>query len=357
MLVLIISPVLGYGNVDFIVNDLGDIPALEPLETLVFEEVNRVREDKGLGLLLRDTQLDDAARQHSKEMADETYVGHISPYPELEDHSLRIYNGGLTDCTVSENIYWTTEVAPDRILNGNIVQGWLDSEPHRKAMLTRDFNYSGMGIYRADDGGLYCTQLFSDRTVIFDEIELSDDVEYVRRVTATFAGDEDIIYLLDGDYRARFTANDGAVLVDFFLIYEDQPVVIMLGREVRKNEIDIFYENEVIPSAGFFLSYEVMDDSLIREDVNVEKIGKYTLRVTGQIINPDGDLFIVDGDVFSPVEYEEDGTFFVDYSIYDNTGVHSIYFTIDNSANHKLIVNSEKPLDEAFMKMQVLPDR
>ena len=81
------------------------------------------------------------------------------------------------------------------------------------------------------------------------------------------------------------------------------------------------------------------------------------MNFAGQIIEPEREFFIVDGDVFSPIEYEKDGTFSVDYPIYDNTGVHSIYFSVDNMANHRVIVNSEKPIDEAFMKMQVLPDK
>jgi len=351
---VVISP--GPSGKDFTVNSLGDIEPLEPLESLVFEEVNRVREDKGLGKLIRDSQLDNAARQHSKEMSEEVYFGHISLYPELEDHSLRIYNSGLTDSTVSENLYWTNEVASNDHLTGKIVQGWLDSEPHKEAMLTDDFNYSGMGLYRTDDGGLYCTQLFSDRAINFERIELSGDVEYIRRVTATFTGDDDIIYLLDDEYKARYAVNDGIALVDFFLVYEAGPAVITLGREVYDHEIDVFYENEVDPSAGFYLSYAITDGSLVKEDVTVEKIGKTTLIVEGRLVDPNGDFLIVDGDVYSAIDYDDDGAFSIDYPIYDNTGVHSLYFVIDESTNHRLIVNSEVPHEEAFMKMQVLPE-
>ena len=185
ILVIIVAAAPGFCSESFIVNSAGDIESLEPLESLVFDEVNKVREDEGLGELLRDARLDDAARQHSKEMADEGYFAHISPFPELENPSHRVYNSGLTDCTVSENLYWTNEIASDEDLVAKIVQGWLESESHRKAMLSDKYDYSGMGFYRADDGGLFCTQVFTDRTILFDKIELSSDIEYVRRVTAT----------------------------------------------------------------------------------------------------------------------------------------------------------------------------
>lgn len=357
ILVITVAALPGYCSENFIVNSLGDIESLEPLETLVFGEVNRIRGDEGLGILLGDMRLDDAARQHSKEMADEGYFKHISPFPELENPSHRVYNSGLTDCTVSENLYWTNEIASDDVLVAKIVQGWLESESHRKAMLTDKYDYSGIGLYRAADGGLFCTQVFTDRTILFDEIEMSSDVEYVRRVTATFESEEDIIYLLDGKYAGRFPVKDGIVLVDILLEYEGGPAVITLGREVEELKIKAFYEEEVDPAAGFYLSYDIIDDSLIKEEVSVEKIGKYNISAKGRIIEPEGEVFIVDGDRSSLVEYEKDGTFAIEYPVYDNTGTHYVYFVVDNSTNHRIIVNSEKPLEEAFMKMQVLPNK
>jgi hypothetical protein len=113
----------------------------------------------------------------------------------------------------------------------------------------------------------------------------------------------------------------------------------------------------VDPAAGLYLRNDITDDSLIKEEVSVEKIGKYTIYAAGRIIEPQGDVFIVDDDRSSLVEYEKDGTFSIEYPVYDNTGTHYVFLVVDNSTNHRIIVSSEKPLEEAFMKMQVLPEK
>ena len=122
-IVLSLAATAGRCSENFIVNSLDDIEPLEPLETLVFDEVNRVRDEEGLGNLIRDTQLDNAARHHSKEMAEEGYFEHDSPRPELKEHSSRIYNAGLTDYATGENLsfLWPGEVLSNEELSKIIV--------------------------------------------------------------------------------------------------------------------------------------------------------------------------------------------------------------------------------------------
>ncbi len=357
LIVIIFTVTTGRCSENFIVNSLGDIEPLEPLETLVFDEVNKVRGEEGVGNLIRDMQLDDAARHHSKEMAEEGYFKHDSPRAELKEHSSRIYNVGLTDYATGENLsfLWPGEVLSNEELSKIIVQGWLDSEGHRETMLTGDYDYSGIGLYVNEEGAIYSTQLFADRAIIFDEIVLSSGLEYIRRVTATIDSDQVVIYLLDGEFAGRFPSDGGTVFVDFFLKYENGPAEITLGREIEDHVIDVFYEKEVDPSAGFYLKYDIEGVNLLNEEIHIEKIGKYSLSALGKLTEPEGEMFIVDGDLYSLIEYEEDGTFSIEYPVYENTGVHSLYFATGDLSYHRIIIDSGQPVEEAFMKMQVLP--
>jgi uncharacterized protein YkwD len=45
-----------------------------------------------------------------------------------------------------------------------IVSVWMESEPHRKNILSGDFNVTGIGTAVAEDGTLFATQVFMGAT-------------------------------------------------------------------------------------------------------------------------------------------------------------------------------------------------
>jgi uncharacterized protein YkwD len=41
-----------------------------------------------------------------------------------------------------------------------LISGWMQSKPHRKNILSADFNLTGIGTAESADGTLYATQVF-----------------------------------------------------------------------------------------------------------------------------------------------------------------------------------------------------
>jgi uncharacterized protein YkwD len=130
-------------------------PALASLEALLFDSINRVREQEGLVPLRRDPRIDAVARAHSQDMAERGYFSHDTP--EGLNPVDRLQRAGVTAMTLAgENVGLTSRNDPNR----EIVDGWLASPVHRRNLLMPAFNTTGVGIARAPDGTLYYTQLY-----------------------------------------------------------------------------------------------------------------------------------------------------------------------------------------------------
>ena len=72
-------------------------------------------------------------------------------------NSNRLQSGGVRGFTLAgENVGMTDRVKP----NSEILQGWIDSPPHRANLQGAAYNRTGIGIARSADGTLYYTQLY-----------------------------------------------------------------------------------------------------------------------------------------------------------------------------------------------------
>ena len=130
-----------------------NIPSLDSSVTSYEEEVirlvNEIRVQNGLGAFKTNWELSRVARYKSQDMHDNRYFSHTSPTYGSPFDMMKSF--GISYRTAGENIamgYRTPQA---------VVDGWMNSEGHRKNILDASFTQIGVG-YVAD--GNYWTQMF-----------------------------------------------------------------------------------------------------------------------------------------------------------------------------------------------------
>lgn len=108
-------------------------------EERVLELTNQYRIDNGLSPLTLNVLLDQAANNHSQNMAEQDFYDHT----DLGGNGVgnRVSQIGYQFSWVGENIaagYLTPE---------DVVQGWIDSPGHRANLLNPNFEEIGVGYY------------------------------------------------------------------------------------------------------------------------------------------------------------------------------------------------------------------
>lgn len=143
------------------------------LERKIHQQVNRVRQSYGLPQLDRDELLANIARMHSGDMARFHFFNHINLQGEGPDERAQklgwnrkkqrdattwavgpgenIFMNNLYDkvvttrengIAVQKQYLWNTQEE----IAQSTVQGWMDSPPHRKNILSRDYDEQGIGV-------------------------------------------------------------------------------------------------------------------------------------------------------------------------------------------------------------------
>lgn len=102
-----------------------------------------------------DVQLREAARAHSKDMADQRYFSHDSQ--DGRDFMDRILATGY-----SGQGPWGENIAAGQTSAQEVVDGWMDSPGHCENIMTAEFGVLGVGLYQSQSSeyGLYWTQNF-----------------------------------------------------------------------------------------------------------------------------------------------------------------------------------------------------
>ncbi|MEL7507099.1 MAG: CAP domain-containing protein [Cyanobacteria bacterium J06554_1] len=135
----------------------------QAFENEVLRLTNEFRKQNGLKALVLDTNLDETANKHSKDMAKRDYFSHTG-----KDGSKpwdRARREGYESGTVGENIAAGYSSAKA------VVDGWIASPGHRANMLNANYNEIGIGhYYEANDTGKvnyrhYWTQVFGKGTI------------------------------------------------------------------------------------------------------------------------------------------------------------------------------------------------
>lgn len=122
-------------------------------EIQMLDLLNRERSLNGLGPLLMDDRLREAARGHSLEMFRLSYFAHESPaagspFERMQRVGARFQAGG-------ENLAYAPGVETAH-------RGLMNSPEHRKNILGPQFRRVGIGVARASSWGRMFTQNFSD---------------------------------------------------------------------------------------------------------------------------------------------------------------------------------------------------
>ncbi len=129
-----------------------DASSLSVLEADIHQRVNQYRLSQGLSPLQINAQISQVARRYSQKMAKkEATFSHDG----FEGRAKAIGKTILYQ-TVAENLAYLKGY-PD--LAPVAVQGWIDSPGHQKNMVG-NFNLTGIGIAKNDEGEYYFTQLF-----------------------------------------------------------------------------------------------------------------------------------------------------------------------------------------------------
>lgn len=148
----------------------------DAVEDFVHAEVNDRRADHDLEALEWDGTVASVARAHSYDMADRDYFEHTNPdgedpfdrFSEVDDYC-RGYgeNIALTwldspvDSPGSDEA--TTYQTAEGLAEG-LVDQWMNSTEHREAILEEHggpaWDRGGVGVYLADDGGVYASHNF-----------------------------------------------------------------------------------------------------------------------------------------------------------------------------------------------------
>jgi uncharacterized protein YkwD len=112
----------------------------EGTEKQILDITNVIRARHELKPLLWNEKVANVAYKHSKDMSVHQYFSHVSPTEG--DLGKRLKDGSVLFTMAGENIAAQYQDGPAA------VEGWLNSEGHRKALLNKDFTYLGVGVYQ-----------------------------------------------------------------------------------------------------------------------------------------------------------------------------------------------------------------
>ena len=132
--------------------------AQSPMDKRLLVLVNKERATAGVKALSFSPQLAKAARKHSGAMASEGFFEHRGEgEPKLFD---RVTASGMNTDHVGENIFETSEGASSAVAD-ECVGAWMQSEGHRRNMLSPEFERTGFSMKIASNGENYITEDFA----------------------------------------------------------------------------------------------------------------------------------------------------------------------------------------------------
>jgi uncharacterized protein YkwD len=134
--------------------DTKDKPAfkISEDEQTIVDLTNKARAKEKLAPLKPNEVLFQIARAHSANMARQQKMEHVLDDKNPSD---RAKAAGYKYSFIGENI-----AAGDGWSLDDVFQVWMDSEPHKKNILSKDFKEIGVGIARDSENKLYYTQVF-----------------------------------------------------------------------------------------------------------------------------------------------------------------------------------------------------
>ena len=137
---------------------LQDGQANNSIEQEILALVNGERRSAGVRPLCFSSDLARVAKQHNRKMASEGFFEHRG---EGEQCLLdRVTFAGIGAESVGENIFKAGQPTSDGIAQ-QCVAMWMQSDGHRRNMLSSDFDKTGVSVSYASNGECYVTQDFA----------------------------------------------------------------------------------------------------------------------------------------------------------------------------------------------------
>ena len=130
-------------------------PYILALEQEIYLQINERRAAAGLSELFMDSRIRQVARAHSQDMADKDYFAHNSLDGESPGERLDAAN--INWMQYAENLAYNYAYDDPATV---AVEGWIDSDGHRRNLLDPDYTHTGVGIAVDTKGAFYITQDF-----------------------------------------------------------------------------------------------------------------------------------------------------------------------------------------------------
>ncbi|MGP1910344.1 SafA/ExsA family spore coat assembly protein [Metabacillus sp. JX24] len=126
--------------------------AYQSMESEVVTLVNKERAKYGLKPLAANWEVARVARYKSEDMRDKNYFSHTSPTYGSPFDMMKSF--GIQYSYAGENI------AAGQTTAQSVVTAWMNSEGHRKNILSSNFKEIGVGYAKGGSYGHYWTQMF-----------------------------------------------------------------------------------------------------------------------------------------------------------------------------------------------------
>ena len=135
-----------------------DSEYLSQLEDTILRMVNQERAKVGAKALAMETMRRNVARAHSKDMAVRSFFDHYNPDGKSPFDRMKAV--GISYSTAGENIAYNTY--PVERAAQAAMDGWMNSDGHRKNIQNASYGRTGIGVYRSSNGRVYFTQVFTN---------------------------------------------------------------------------------------------------------------------------------------------------------------------------------------------------
>lgn len=140
------------------------------------ERTNAYRQEQGLETLETDQELDKAADEFARFMADSGKYGHRA---DGRTPAQRAEAAGYDYCIVRENIAYRMNTGNPTVesLSEVFMQGWIDSPPHRENLEAKSVTDIGLGVASADGETFYAVQMFARPQSASFEVVITNNTE------------------------------------------------------------------------------------------------------------------------------------------------------------------------------------
>ncbi|WP_243281472.1 CAP domain-containing protein [Clostridium sp. D53t1_180928_C8] len=127
------------------------------VEQAIFNKVNEERAKAGVAPLSYNSTMEKYARIKSQDMGDNNYFSHADLSGNYITSKMKA--DGVSYKAWGENIAYIGGITDPTALANKFMENWMNSEGHRKNILSTNFDSIGIGVYKVGNK-VYATQEF-----------------------------------------------------------------------------------------------------------------------------------------------------------------------------------------------------